>query len=184
MKNVYMGWHVLYVKCQHEKKINSLLEEQEFDTFLPLVSTIKQWSDRKKKVQIPLFSSYIFINTNSKYDFFKVLNIEGVFKYIRFGNEYAKVREEEIFKIKNLLDVEGVFNVKVVENGFKKGDKAIINCGSLSNLECEILKTNNGNKILVRLESIGQNIIASVPPHYLTATSDNIKSNRFVGKSD
>ena len=48
------NWYALYTKPRFEKKVSSLLFENNFNCYLPLVSTIKQWSDRKKKVELPL----------------------------------------------------------------------------------------------------------------------------------
>ncbi len=57
-----MPWYVLYTKSRNEKKLTQLLSEKGFDVYCPLQETVKQWSDRKKKVQEPIFKSYIFVH--------------------------------------------------------------------------------------------------------------------------
>ncbi|MEM8509795.1 MAG: UpxY family transcription antiterminator [Bacteroidota bacterium] len=168
MKNTYSGWHVLYVKHQHEKKIHALLEEYEFDSFLPTVTTLRQWSDRKKKLIKPLFPSYVFLNVRSKKEFHKALNINGVFKYLRFGEEYATLRNTEIDRIKRFLNLEGISEVATISHIPGKGDLMTINYGPLNGLDCEVIKTNNRNKVFVRIESLRRNITAIVPNHFLT----------------
>ncbi|MFS4448469.1 UpxY family transcription antiterminator [Maribacter sp. 2307UL18-2] len=171
MTNKYCGWRVLYVKSQHEKKIDALLKESKLDSFLPTVSTVRQWSDRKKKVIVPLFPSYVFLNVNSKEEFFTALDIRGVFKYLRVGSQYARLKDEEIYRIKQFLNMDAVSDIKVVKNSPKVGEKMIINYGPLSGLECKVIKKKNANRIFVRINSIRNSISASLPISFLTPIS-------------
>ncbi len=162
------GWYVLYVKSRHEKKVHELLIESSIESFLPLIKTTRKWSDRKKVILKPLFPSYVFVKITSSLDFYKALSVYGASAYISFGVEYANVRDEEIDKIKLLLDSEHVSNIAV--NADKNvpvlGESRKINHGPLKGLECEILNVNNKNRLIVRIDSIRQSIIATVPLHY------------------
>lgn len=171
----YLGWHVLYVKSKHEKKVDFLLKDLELDSFLPTITTIRQWADRKKKVIKPLFPSYVFLNVHSKNEFHKALQVAGVFKYVRFGENFAKVRNDEIKRIKQLLNLEGISEVDSVTNIPFKGEKMSINYGSLIGLDCVVLKVNNRNKVFVRIESLKRNITAIVPPVYLSKRVNKVK---------
>lgn len=74
-------WFVIYTKPRCEKKIAQKLEALGIEVFCPLITTIKQWSDRKKKVEIPLFSSYIFLKiAEAKRK--DVFQISGVLNYV------------------------------------------------------------------------------------------------------
>lgn len=162
------GWYVLYVKSFQEKKVHQRLQEKELESFLPMVRTIRQWSDRKKTILKPMFPSYVFVKISTFQDFHKALSTDGVRTYIRFGNEYVSVREEEIAQIKLFVDSEDVSDIKVSSSSFEIGEIRKINFGSLSGLECEILKINNTNKIIVRIDSLQQNITATLPAYYLS----------------
>ena len=59
-----LQWFALYTRPKAEKKVEERLSLAGFDSFLPLQTVIKQWSDRKKKVEIPLINSYVFVKTN------------------------------------------------------------------------------------------------------------------------
>lgn len=166
-KKQYVGWYVLHVKFQHEKKINSILEKNELESFLPTITTVRKWSDRKKKIQKPLFPSYIFLFAKSREEFYKALTVDGVFKYLQFGDTYAKVKNDEIIKIKKILGLKGVSGIESTWSTPQIGERMKINYGSLSGLECEVVRIDNNKKILVRIESIKQNIIATVPTEYL-----------------
>ena len=61
-------WHALYVRSRAEKKVLAQLEDMGIQAYLPLITHVKQWSDRKKKVEEPLFKSYVFVYSNVSYD--------------------------------------------------------------------------------------------------------------------
>ena len=101
-------------------------------------------------------------------DFYKALSTEGVVKYIRFGNEYAYVRDKEIFLIKQLLNLEAISEIDAATHIPFKGQKMRISYGPLSGLECKVIKVNNKSKVSVKIESIRHSITACVPNLYLT----------------
>lgn len=165
------GWHVLYVRSRCEKKVEALLKEKEQIVFLPMVKTVRKWSDRKKVIETPLFPSYVFVKINSAKDFHHTLSVDGACTYIQFGKEYARVSESEIKKIKLFLNSDDTLNIETSSQFIKIGETKMIEQGPLSGLECEIVKVNNVNKIVVRIKSIQQNIIATLPKHYLSELS-------------
>ncbi|WP_340066510.1 UpxY family transcription antiterminator [Ascidiimonas aurantiaca] len=167
MKMFVNGWHVLYVKPQHEKRIDERLKELGLESFLPLVTTIRQWSDRKKKVMKPLFPTYVFVYISSVKDLYKPLTINGVFRYLQFTDGYARVTQKEMNIIRKLLNLEGASDIQALHSMPSIGQKMRIDFGALRGLECEVIRVNNKNTISVRIEAINQVIMASVPGAYL-----------------
>jgi|TARA_B110000495_G_C22945384_1_gene553399 transcription antitermination factor NusG len=162
-----IGWHVLYVKSRWEKKVHESLGEISLESFLPQLKTVKQWSDRKKIILKPLFPSYVLVNINSSLEFHKALSVNGASAFIRFGKEYARVTEKEINQIKFLIENTDAEKIEVDAELPKIGEIKKITHGPLSGLECEVLKTGNVNKIIVRIHSLQQNMIASFSNKYL-----------------
>jgi len=161
-------WYLLYVKPRHEKKVVKLLLENNIEAFSPMVNVVKQWSDRKKIVKQPLFPSYVFINVYNSSDFYKPLSIQGVYSFVRLGNERASVKESEINQIKLLIENEDLSDIESNDEVFKIGDKTKITHGLLNGLECQIINVNNQNKIIVRIYSLQKNITAVLPNHCLS----------------
>jgi transcription antitermination factor NusG len=170
-KSLTKGWHVLYVKSRHEKKVYKQLLERGVNAYLPLVTRERKWSDRTKKVEMPLFQSYVFVNVQTAMDFHKALSICGACTYIRFGKECAIVKDEEIRQIKLLMRMEGIEDITVEDNVLKVGETKVITNGSLKGLECEVLQIKNKNIVTVRIGSLKQNLKAMVPTEYLTEFS-------------
>lgn len=160
-------WHVLYVKYRWEKKVHERLQEAGIESFLPLAKTVRVWSDRKKILLEPLFKSYVFVNIKSPMDFHKALSVNGACAYIQFGREYAVVRDHEIEKIKLLVGDNEILDLTLSEALPAVGEQRRIVCGALEGLNCEVLKANNVNKILVRIDSLQQNLVATIPSYYL-----------------
>ncbi len=161
------GWFVLYVKYKHEKRIHSILQEKGIESFLPLVKTVKQWSDRKKKIIVPLFPSYLFVKLKGQKDFETVLTVKESCFFLKQGNDYAKAQDREIKNIKILLGSDHVDNIKT-ENRFKVSDTCIIDFGPLQGLSCEVIKISKESQVRVLIHSIRQSIIATIPTSYLS----------------
>ncbi|KFF29547.1 hypothetical protein IQ37_04805 [Chryseobacterium piperi] len=164
--NFIKGWYVIYTKSRYEKKTAQVLTEQNFKVYLPLNKTISQWSDRKKKVEKPLFSSYVFIYLETIKDYLRALAIDGVVVFIKFGDRLVRVLDEEINRIKLFLnefsevELRGSLEIKV-------GEKKKITSGPFENYECEIIKIDNKEKICVRIESLKHSILAEMHSYHL-----------------
>lgn len=88
------------------------------------------------------------------------------------GGIYSQVSQKEINSIKILIDDENVINIKLIEDLFKVGEQRMIAYGPLAGLECSIENIKNQNHIIVRLlQSLGNYIIATVPPSYISRFS-------------
>ncbi|MBO7287087.1 MAG: UpxY family transcription antiterminator, partial [Bacteroidales bacterium] len=112
-------WFAVYVKSRSEKKVFKLLEDIGIESFLPLITRVKQWSDRKKKVEEPLFRSYLFVNIPLS-DYYTVLNVNGVVKFITFEKKPVPVPDNQIIAIKEYLN-DTELHVIDYEN-FKEGE--------------------------------------------------------------
>src|SRR5438876_9530362 len=53
-------WYAVQTRARHEKVVSERLQEQGLTTFLPMISEVHRWSDRRKTVELPLFSCYVF----------------------------------------------------------------------------------------------------------------------------
>ncbi len=107
-----MKWLVLYTKPHFELKVAKLLVELGISAYCPTYKVIKQYSDRKKKVERPLIRSYVFVQLEEK-DRASVFAVPGVVRYLFWLGKPAVVREEEIALMQNNLN--GVYDYIRVE---------------------------------------------------------------------
>ena len=98
-----MPWYVLYTKPRQEKKIADSLNSIGIEAYCPLVTVVKQWSDRKKKVQTPLINSYVFVNIEEHHRE-AVFKVSGIVRYLFWLGKPAVVRAIEIEALKKSLE--------------------------------------------------------------------------------
>ena len=120
-------WYILYTLSRHEKKIESYLRKKGIESYLPVYTSVRQWSDRKRKLTLPLFPNYLFVKTNSK-NFWKILNISGTVKFIGNGKSPVPVPFSLIcdiqkvttgkFELKENLTVKGT-EVRLIKGPFE-----------------------------------------------------------------
>ena len=136
-----MQWKVLYVGSRREKKVADFLDKWEITYYLPLITKVKQWSDRKKKVSEPLFKSYVFVKA-SALNRDKILQIPGAVKYLRFNEKDAVVREQEIEAIKTFIEKGFQISADINYSQWVRGEKVKFTQGILKGIEAEISEIN------------------------------------------
>jgi len=154
-------WHVIYTKSRQEKKLAENYEESGIQYYLPLIKTIKQWSDRKKKVEEVLFKSYIFVYV-SESEYYQALKFPGAVKYVSIEGKAAKIPENQIETIKNTLANKVEFTIS--PDYFKKDKHVEIINGPLKGAKGEIISLNGKKKLLIRIEQIGYSLVVHVSP--------------------
>jgi transcription antitermination factor NusG len=146
-----MNWYVLYTKPKWEKKVAEQLQAIGIDCYCPLVIKERQWSDRKKKVEVPLFNSYVFVQLEEK-DRSLVFNSPGVVRYLFWLQKPAVVRDEEIATIKKWLSASDTVEIEV--STYQVGDTIQLDSGPFINQQAVIKKVTTSHYVLV-LESMG-----------------------------
>ncbi|MCD6366284.1 MAG: UpxY family transcription antiterminator [Bacteroidales bacterium] len=163
-----MNWYVIYTKSRAEKKTRDLLQDAGHEVYLPLVKTMRQWSDRKKKVEIPLFSGYLFIRTVPE-GFWKIRATDGVVNFVRFGESIAKVREQDIMNIRILLQESE--NLSVTNSVFRQGEEIEITDGKFKGYKGLVEFTKGKNNLIVSLLEIGMSVKLEIPAHFVKQIS-------------
>ena len=160
--NLEKHWYALYVKSRAEKKVLTQLEEQGVEAFLPLVTRLKQWSDRKKKVQEPLFRSYVFVHSSEK-EHYPILNVYGVVRFVTFEHKAVVVPDNQIIAIKRYIDdfKEEEDNLRNTE--LKEGQMVRIIAGPLMGLTGRLKSVKNKKYLIVYIEAVGQYISGNIP---------------------
>ncbi len=155
-----LHWYALYTKPRKERKVAEQLQQLDFTVYLPLKTEIRQWSDRKKKVVSPVFSSYVFIKIDeAKRD--SVFIIDGVLNYVFWlgkpaiiRNEEMEVMRKEIDKPNQDIEITGLQpgDHLQLEQGVFKGQNAIVN--HVSNNKVNVLLPSLGIKLVINREGI------------------------------
>jgi transcription antitermination factor NusG len=88
-------WYAVYVRSRHEKSVHEFFFRKGIESSLTLKSIYRQWSDRKKKVEVPLFRGYVFVNIDISKEKLSVLQMDGVVKFVTFCNKTVSIPEAD-----------------------------------------------------------------------------------------
>lgn len=146
-------WFALYVKSRTEKKVFESLEYMDVEAFLPLITNIKQWSDRKKKVEEPLFRSYVFVHTDLK-NYYDILNCKGVVKFIMFEGKPVAVPDNQILAIKNYISDSD--RVEIYSEDLHEGELVQIKSGIMKGLVGRLTEIRGKTRLIVNIEIVGK----------------------------
>jgi transcription antitermination factor NusG len=145
-----MPWFAIYTRPKNEKKVAEQLFKLGIDVYCPMVTQMKQWSDRKKKVESPLISSYVFVNLDEK-DRNTVFEVHGIVRYLYWLGKPAIVQDHEIALLKDNL--KGILSSVEVQ-GLQPGDSLIISKGPFQGKEGVVSQVEK-NKIRLILKELG-----------------------------
>jgi transcription antitermination factor NusG len=148
-----MNWYVLHTKPRSEKKVEEKLLSLGINAYCPTRSEIRFWSDRKKRIEVPVLPSMVLVNIDDK-DINRVFESSGVVRYMFWLGQRAVVRQLEIDILKKYLN--GSFNyIDTKLSEIKVGDDFSL---SSFNNEKGIVNRISNNKIWIYLKSIGYSV--------------------------
>jgi transcription antitermination factor NusG len=153
-------WHAVYVKSRTEKKAQTELQLQKIETFLPLQRKLRQWSDRKRWVEMPLISGYVFVKASRKeYDL--VLQSNYVVSYVRFEGKAAVVPDNQIEYLKLMLKQDNA-EIEITREPLKPGQIVEVIAGPFIGLKGKLLKIKGKSKVAIELEQLGYSALVEI----------------------
>ncbi len=153
-------WFVFYTKSRWEKKVEGYLSEFGFEPYLPLQKVLRQWSDRKKKVEVPLFNSYIFVH-EYEHRIPDVLKVPGISWNIRHNGRPAWLRDSEMKTIKRFIESGLLLETSSVAD-LEPGDPVKVIDGPLRGATGYYTRPYSEEKFYVILETIDQVLRVSI----------------------
>ena len=158
-------WYAIYVRSRHEKSVHQELQQKGIESSLPLISVTRQWSDRKKKMQVPLFRSYVFVNIDIAKEKLPVLQTDGVVKFVTFCNKTVSIPQEQMFWLDQILLSE--LSIEHVRE-FPVGTEVDVMFGPLKGLRGRVKTKNSSTKLIVWFDSIMQGVSVEIDPKFLS----------------
>ena len=174
-------WHALYVRSRSEKKVLQQLQELGIEAYLPMLTSIKQWSDRKKKVEEPLFKSYVFVRNTAKQHYY-VLGVYGVVRFVTFEGKAVVVPEKQIIAIKKYIDnpVDDEDELKSMD--LYEGQLVRITNGPMQGLTGRLVSVKSKRRLLVNIDVVGQSIPVSIARTKVEPVEE--RKNNVIGYPD
>ncbi len=147
-----MPWYALYTRPRHEKKVYEALVEKGIEAFLPLIKTLRQWKDRRKWVEMPLFNSYVFVNIDYR-DRFAALQTNGVVRIVAFGGVPATIPDWQIQQLKRLIKYPETLQP---ETYLKEGDYVEVIDGPFRGIRGYLREIRGETRVAILIDGIYQ----------------------------
>ena len=157
-------WYAIYTRPRWEKKLAAGLEEKGIVNYLPLVKTLKIWSDRKKWVQEPLFKSYIFVHLDER-EYIPALQTPGAVNYVCFENKAVSIPPVQIEAVKAFVESGEDFLTDIPD--IKIGARVLIDRGSLKGLEGTLIEYQQKHRVRITIDGIQQSLHFNLPLSHL-----------------
>jgi transcription antitermination factor NusG len=167
-------WYAIRTRSRHEKVAARELDAQGIPVFLPLVTSVRQWSDRRTKVEMPLFPGYAFVRV----DYFsgervRVLRTTGVVDFVGQKAEGSSIPDEQIESIRTIL----IRNVPVKDHPFLNvGQRIRVRNGALSGVEGILVALKGTRHLVISVEPIHRSLCISLDDYQIENISGGSKA--------
>jgi len=150
------SWFALYTKPRQEFKAELQLKALAIDCYLPKITRLKQWSDRKKRVTEPLMNSYIFIFGSEK-ERLLALEQDAIVRCVFDCGRPAKIPNDQMENFINFIKEEEDY---FVVNGIVKGSTVLIKDGPFTGVTGVVVEEPSGKTVAVSIELLNRTVIA------------------------
>ena len=160
-------WYALHTRARHEKLVVQRLAERGVETFLPMVTEVHRWSDRKKSVQLPLFGCYVFAKfIDNRSERLRVLRVGGVLGLVGSQGEGTPIPDEQIDAVRSLV----VGNIPWAPHPFLKiGQRVRIRSGALDGVEGILVSRTGDNTLVISVDAIQRSLAVRVEGYEVEA---------------
>ncbi len=153
-------WFAIHTYARHEKVVAQAVREQGIASFLPLVKQVRQWSDRRKVVELPLFGCYVFVKiapTNDQR--IRVLKVNGVLGFVGTHGMGISIPQAQIEAVRILVEEQ----LPVSSHPFLKiGERVRIRSGALAGVEGILVARSGERTLVISLDAIQRSLSVSV----------------------
>jgi transcription antitermination factor NusG len=151
-------WYACYTRARHEKQVEQLLQQRGFESFLPLIPRVRQWKDRKKLVEFPLFPSYVF-GRFTLTELHGVLTTPGVSTIVRASGYPTPIPERDIENVRRFAQAIAETGVEPEQRPYlEEGQWVRVLEGPFEGVEGIVIEQRGRKRVLVGVEAIGQGL--------------------------
>ncbi len=170
-----LNWYAIHTRSKCEKVVQKAFC-QKFEIYLPMHWVKRRWSDRYKKLLVPLIPSYVFVKMtlSNRLD---VLSNTNVLNIISNKGKITPIPAKEMELVRKIEESKIPFEYVNKKHPFSLGEKVEILKGAFFGIEGEIEAFLNQNWVSIHIPSIGGSFkteIKNLSPHYSTLSLENL----------
>jgi transcription antitermination factor NusG len=157
-QNVDRRWYACYTRARAEKQVARTLEQRGIESYLPVIPRERQWKDRKKLVEFPLFPSYVF-GRFRLLDVHAVLTTPGVSTIVRARGIPTAIDEEELENVRRFVRALATTGVEPEARPLvEEGQRVQVVEGPFAGVEGVVIESRGRKRVIVGISAIGQGL--------------------------
>ena len=157
-RNHGLAWYAAYTRSNHEKRIAMQLEERAVEHFLPLYSSVRRWTDRRIRLELPLFPGYVFVRF-ALGDRLRVLQIPSVVRLVGINGQPTALPDAEMEILRSRLSERSWAEPCPF---LTNGRRVRVKTGPLAGLSGILVRRRSGLRVVISIDLIARSIIADV----------------------
>jgi transcription antitermination factor NusG len=155
-----LRWYALHTRARHEKAVEKRLRDQGMETFVPTTVELHKWSDRKKKVEVPLFSCYVFVRCElSPEDRTRVYRVESVHGFVGSRGASLPIPDAQIEGIQKVLSQAAPWRSYPF---LKAGQRVRVRGGAMDGVEGVFVSENGDHSLVISVEAIQRSMAVRI----------------------
>ena len=158
------NWFVVYTKPLTEKKVATRLTELGIEVYLPLYTTVRQWSDRKKKLEKPLINSVVFVRCQAA-ELHRLYTVPSVAGVLRHDGKPAVVQNHEIQNLRILLQEVSATEFEPI--GLEPGTPIEVTRGPFKGIIGTAVQVLNTLRVIIEIKQLGVAFSVNVPKSFV-----------------
>jgi transcription antitermination factor NusG len=154
------NWYALHTRARHERAVDQRLRAQGMTTFLPVTTEVHRWSDRRKRIEVPLFSCYVFIRSAlSPQDRVRVFGEESVLGFVGVRGQGIAIPDHQIDAVRTLVaqDISWSFHPFL-----KAGQRVRIRGGALDGVEGIFLSRSGDDRLIISVDAVQRSLAVRI----------------------
>ena len=150
-------WFAVHTKPRFEKRVTEILTRKKIENYCPINKVQRQWSDRAKLVNEPLFPYFVFIKI-TECELLSLKQIDGVINFVYWLGRPAIIRDSEIDAIRQFLDEHSNIRLEKIQVNINEQEQTD---GSFENYGDGVITLRN-KSVKVELPSLGFRMVAEL----------------------
>jgi transcription antitermination factor NusG len=153
-------WYALHTRARHERVVENRLQEQGMETYLPMIQEVHRWSDRKKRVEVPLFSCYVFVHCAWRpEERAKVYRVDSVLGFVGMRGTAVAIPDEQIESVRSVLAQTSPWRAHPF---LKAGQRVRVRGGALDGVEGVFLTENGDHSLVISVDAIQRSMAVRI----------------------
>ena len=149
-------WYAIYTSANHEKRVHERLGQRGVESFLPLYNSVRQWKDRKVRLQLPLFPNYVFVRVALR-DRLQVLQVPGAARFVGFNTGPCALLASEIESLRRVVLV--LPSIRAEPYPFLTVGRCVrVKTGPLAGIEGILVERRNGTRFVISVDLIMRSV--------------------------